>query len=309
MTQIYNDVIKFVFSKTPLLLQLPVFPLRYRALFPVLKKTGAQLFDKYLKDGRLKGLLFSTWIYYGLPPSKLNIIYSVIPNMDCWMMGAYYPKGGDQMVSNAFVDVIKENDGEVVLNSEVASIIIEKGKAIGVETKKGEKYLGKNVISNASPIETFHNLIGREKLPEKFIMRMGEMEPSISAIQIYLGLNEGFRTELENEEDHEIFVSDTYDPDEDYRWSLNCEVEKASFTITLYSNVDRTLAKGNKFVMVLYQLQGYEYWRKYEGDYNAGDKDEYSKEKERMAKILIERAEKVIPEISKHIEVLEVATP
>jgi len=309
MTKIYDDLSKFLISKAPLWLQLPIFPIRYKALYPVLKKTGAQLFDKYLKDNRLKALMSANWGYYGLPPSKLNIVYSVLPNIDYWKMGSYYPKGGSQAISNAFVDVIKQNNGEVVLSSEVTSIIIENGKATGVLTKKGEKYLGKNVISNACPAETFHNLLDEKNLSKKFVMKMDKAEPSLAFFGVYLGLDEGFSAGLENKEDHEIFISNTYDLDEDYRWSLNCEVDKAIFFVTFYSNVDSTLAKGNKFVIAFSQAQGYEYWRKFESDYWIGKKDDYKKEKERMAKILIERLEKVIPGFSKHIEVTEVATP
>jgi prolycopene isomerase len=135
------------------------------------------------------------------------------------------------------------------------------------------------------------------------------MIPSISAFSVYLGLNNDFRRGLENKEDYEIFFSETYDQDVDYAWSLNGNVEKASFVISLYSNIDKSLAKGEKFILGLAMTQGYEYWKRFESDYISGRKDIYNKEKKRMAKILIERAERVIPNISKHIEVMEVATP
>jgi all-trans-retinol 13,14-reductase len=307
-TKIYNDVFKFITSRTPLWFQLPIFPLLYPGLFPVLNITGGLLFNKHLRDERLKAILLGNWGYYGLPPSRLNIIYSVFPNFD-FFKGAYYPKGGNQMMSNAFVDVIRQNSGEVVLNSEVSSVVIENGRAIGVEIKRGEKILGRKIISNACAEETFCNLIGKDKLPNRFVKRMNKMEHSTSLFCIYLGLNEGFKARLESEEDYEIFVSNTYDLDEDYRWSMNCEVDKAGFAITLYSNIDDSLAKGNKFVLGITQVQGYDYWKKYENDYTKGNKKEYNKEKERMAVIMIERAERIIPEISKHIEVLEVGTP
>jgi all-trans-retinol 13,14-reductase len=57
------------------------------------------------------------------------------------------------------------------------------------------------------------------------------------------------------------------------------------------------------------QLQNYDYWSRYENDYITGKKGGYNNEKERAAKILIQRAEKVIPELSKHIEVMEIDTP
>jgi all-trans-retinol 13,14-reductase len=62
-------------------------------------------------------------------------------------------------------------------------------------------------------------------------------------------------------------------------------------------------------VASLIQLHPYSYWTKFEAAYNLKDKEEYNKEKDRLASILIKRAEKVIPNLSKHVEVIEIATP
>jgi all-trans-retinol 13,14-reductase len=306
--RIFYDLIKFLDSTAPMWQQLPVFPFRYRSLFPVMKKTIKQLLDRHLKDEKLKALLFSNWGFYGLPPSKVNML-PLVGNVAYWLEGAYYPKGGNQMISNAFVEQYKRNGGKIVLGAEVSKIIIEDGKALGVQTRKGDEYFGEVFISNASAIETFYGLVGKEKLPPKFVTGLDRMEPSVSCFMVYLGLDEKFGSTLGNREDYDIVVSDTYDLDEDYRWIMDCAVEKASFFITLYSNIDKSLAKNNKFVASVFMGQPYSYWKKFEASYFSGDKNEYNKEKDRLASILIKRAEKVIPELSKHIEVIEIATP
>jgi all-trans-retinol 13,14-reductase len=305
MTSIYGDIVKFLFSSAPMWQQLPVFPLRYKSLFSAMKKTVKQLLDKHLKNSQLKALLFANYGFYGLPPSKLNML-GTFANISFWTDGAYYPKGGNQVLSDAFVTFIKRSKGEILLNSEVTSIIIENGRAIGVATKNGQKYYARNVISNACVTETFQNLVGADRIPAKF---NSKMEPSISAFGVSLGLDEGFKKTLNNSEDYEIIVSETYNQDQDFEWVLNGNVEKASFFITLYSNVDSSLAKDGKFVMSFAQLSPYGQWKRFENSYNEGNKDEYNKEKDRLASILIKRAEKVIPGLSKHIEVVEVATP
>ena len=308
MTKIFDDMMKFFVSTAPMWQQLPIFPFRYKSLFPAMKKTVRQLLDKHLKDEKLKALLFANYGSFGLPPSKVNML-ALCGNFDYWKEGAYYPKYGNQVIPDAFVDFIKRNNGDTLFGEEVASIMIENGKAVGVATKKGERYLSENIISNASAMETFHNLVGDEKLPEKFLAKMNKMEPSISAFSVYLGLDENFKAKLKNTEDYDIVVSDTYDQDKDYEWLLNCDVGRASFFITLYSNIDESLAKGDRFTMALLQKQPYSYWKKFEAAYNEGNKEEYNKEKDRFAGILIKRAEKIAPELSKHIEVIEIATP
>ena len=304
MVKIYSDLCKFLPKTTPIWKQLPSFPFHYKSLFLAMAKTLKQVLDKHLKDEKLKGLLFGNYGYFGLPPSKVDIL-PLIANIAYWMEGSYLPLGGAQTISNAFVDVIKCNKGDICLNSEVDSIIVEGGKAVGVQIVSGAKYFAKNVISNASAEQTFHNLLGNSKLPAK----LGKMEPSISAFIVYLGLDEGFKATLKDTDDYEIVVSQNYNLDQDYQCTLNSEFEKAAYLITLYSNVDQSLAKSNKFVASLIQIQPFSYWAKYQEAYDAGNKEEYYKEKDRLAGGMIKRAEEIIPNLSKHIEVIEIATP
>ena len=308
MVRVHDDTLKFLKSTTPMLLQLPIFPIRYRALFPVMRKTTKHLIDKYLHDEKLKAILFANYGFYGLPPSKLNVT-AVFANMDYWVSGAYYPKGGNQVIPDALVDLIRDNGGNVILNSEVTEIIIENKKAVGVITKQGEMFRGNEIISNISAIETFNNLIGREKLPTKFLKKLDRMEPSVSTIIVYIGLDENFKSKLKYNEDYELFVSNTYDLDEDQKLSMDNNVQEASFFITIYTNVNPSLANGDRSIVCLVQGQNFEHWKKYETDYNNGKKEEYNKEKNRLAQILIKRAEQILPDLSEHIEVMSVSTP
>ena len=308
MTLIYKDVVKFFNVTAPMWQQLPIFPFRYKSLFRSMKKTIQQLLDKYLKDDKLKTLLFANYGFFGLPISKLDML-ALAGNFDFWAEGAYYPKGGSQNIPNAFVDLIKNHNGEFLFDTEVTSIIVEKGRAIGVATKNGEQHFGKNIISNASAMETFHNLVGDEKLPVKFLKKMNGMEPSDSFFKVYIGLDSNFKEKFENSDDYEFVVFETYDQDEDYEWMLNCDFEKASFLITLHSNIDDSLAKGDRFVVSISQKQPFRYWKNYESAYTDGLKMEYNKEKDRIASVLLERVEKIIPEFSAHIDVIEIATP
>jgi all-trans-retinol 13,14-reductase len=304
MTNIYSDLSKFLPKTAPMWQQLPGIPFHYRSLFGAMTKTLKQVLEKHLKNEKLKGMLFGNYGYFGLPPSKVDI-YPLMANTGYWSDGSYYPKGGSQTVSEAFVGIIEGNNGLVKLNSEVISIIVDKGKAVGVQTRSGDRFFAKNIVSNDSAMHTLHNLLGDNKIPAK----LDKMEPSTSAFIVYLGLDETFRSTLKNIDDFEIIVSQTYDLEQDYQWTLNYEFEKACYTMTLFSNIDASLAKGNKFVAMLTQLHPYNYWTKYQEAYDAGKKEEYNKEKDRLASALIKRAEKIIPDLSKHVEVIEIATP
>ena len=306
--KLYNDIAKFLFSTTPIWRLLPVFPFRYKTLLLNMRKTATKFLDKHVKDAKLKAILLGDWGFFGSLPSDFSIA-PIFFNIGFLLNGAYYPEKGSQIVPNAFVDVIKQNNGKLILNCEVASILVENGKAIGVLSKKGDKFLGKNIISNVNAKNTFSALIRKDKLPKKFNEKISKMEITSSVFSIHIGLDETFSIESENKDDLEIIVSNTYDLDEDYRWCINGEVEKACIGIVLRPNVPSTTEQVKKYRLGIVQPQSYNYWKKYEKDYDAGNKLDYNQEKERIAKILIERTEKVLPGISDHIAVLDIATP
>ncbi len=309
MLRIYNDQSRFALSKMPFLLQLPLFPVLYRSFFPVANKTCAQLMDKHIRSPKLKTLLFSHWCYYGLPPSRLNLSYGVWPTMSFWMQGAYYIRGGNQPLPDAFVSVIRQHGGEILYNTKVASIKLNNQSASGVVTEQGTGYDAGIIISNASPQETFFTMLGREKVPGNLVRKTEAMEPSLSSFVVFLGLDAAFGSQLENRRDYELLVFDSYDHDQDFRMRVNGDAGRAGFYIVLNSNIDKSVARNNKFVMSICQLQGYDHWKQYEQGYFTKNKTDYVKEKKRMADVLIRRAERAVPNISKHIETMEIATP
>ena len=82
------------------------------------------------------------------------------------------------------------------------------------------------------------------------------------------------------------------------------------FGLTIYDNVCPGCSPKGKNTLNIIATQGYDYWKKYETDYFYGNKDAYTKEKMRLADILIDKVEKtLLPGLRKAIEVEEVATP
>ena len=81
-------------------------------------------------------------------------------------------------------------------------------------------------------------------------------------------------------------------------------------SVTIYDNAFEGYSTPGTSTIQLLMLSGYEPWKQYEDDYFAGRKKAYLKQKERIAKVLIEQAEKqVIPGLTSMIEVMEIATP
>jgi prolycopene isomerase len=227
--------------------------------------------------------------------------------MEYLLDGAWYPVGKSQALSNAFLRSIEEAGGEAQLRTEVREILAKDGAAYGVRAADGKEFKSDVVVSNANAYSTLHQLLDPATLPPDYLRRVDSMKVSLSCFQVYLGLSvEPSRLGVV---DHEIFVQETYDPDREYEACLSCDVKRSPYTIMVYDNVYPGFSPEGKTTLTIFTLQGYDHWQKFEDDYRKGSKEQYRTEKERMTNILIERAERIIPNLSRYIELREASTP
>ncbi|MGD9346906.1 MAG: NAD(P)/FAD-dependent oxidoreductase [Candidatus Aminicenantes bacterium] len=285
------------------------FPKEYPYLFKSFNKTWGDMLDLRIKNPKLKTIISSLWGYYGLPPSKLSSFYYALPTIGYLQEGGYYPKGKSQKISDAFVAFIEERGGKVLLRTRVEEVLLKDQAAHGVRTDDGTTYTAKVVVSNANAYDTFHKMIREQESLKQLYARMEKFSVSLSSFLIFLGLNKDLIGEL-GIEDTEIFYNRRYDIEADYKACLTADFTDPGFGVTLYDNLYEGYSPPGKNTIGIIVLQGYDHWEKFAGDYWSGNKDEYRKEKERMADILIEKAEEtLLPGLSDAIAVKEIGTP
>ncbi|MDY6861598.1 MAG: NAD(P)/FAD-dependent oxidoreductase [Thermodesulfobacteriota bacterium] len=82
-------------------------------------------------------------------------------------------EGGSGNLSKAMANVITANGGTVVTNAHVENIIVEAGKATGIELSDGTKIKAKQAVaSNVEPKQTFLKMVGEEVLEDSFIRQI-----------------------------------------------------------------------------------------------------------------------------------------
>lgn len=260
----------------------------------------SDMLSEFTNNLKLKSIIAQLWPYYGLPPTQMIASYFCFLWSDYMYTGAYYPKGGSQTISNKFVDVIKKNSGDVILNTEVKEIIVKRGTAKGVYTKNKGAFFADSIISNASSYETFHKLIKAQNLPTSLLGGFKGLIPSISAYGVYLGLN----TNLKNKgiTDYEIFVNPSYNINDHFKAGCNVDFKNASLCLTIYPSLNTDVNQSRCSILAIGCLSGYDFWKKL-------SKKQYKEKKLRLADILIKRSEKIIPNLSSYIKVMEIATP
>ncbi|MBD3227042.1 MAG: NAD(P)-binding protein, partial [Candidatus Lokiarchaeota archaeon] len=152
------------------------------------RKTLQEILDRFIKNKEAQEIISHLWGFLGLAPRNLSYIYFTVGISAYVEEGTFYPKGGSQQISNAFVKAMKENGGKLFLKKEVQEILIEKKKVKGIKLKNGDIYKAPIVVSNADALVTFNKLIDSKHLPNKS-RKVNKMTPSLSAVCAYLGLD------------------------------------------------------------------------------------------------------------------------
>ena len=284
-----------------------LFPLQYPKMWDVRNKTLADLIQDHVKNPELQDVLAALWGYFGLPPSQLSGFYYANATGGYLKNGSYYIKNRSQDLSNAIAEVIEDHGGTIRYDTRAQKILVKNGSVQGVVLDSGETIAARAVVSNASAPATFREMIPPDAIPPDYSKKINEYKPSISSFIVWLGLNQDVSGKIKSFSTH---VSSGQGAEADYRLSLQGGIEKQSFGVCIYDNIFKGYSSQGTSTLQLLTLGGYEPWRKFEADYRAGNKSEYSKEKARWMEILIRRAEKeVIPGLSSMIEVKEAATP
>jgi prolycopene isomerase len=247
------------------------------------------------------------WPYYGLPPSKLSGFYYAVATGGYLKNGSYYIKDRSQDLSDLLVEAIEAAGGKVLCETEATQILMKEGSVAGVRTASGGILPARAVVSNASALHTFEEMLPPNAAPESYLKQLSSYRPSISCFIIWLGLNRELRGTMPW---YSTGVGSGRGAEADYLSCLNGDVETCSFGVTLYDNLFKGYSSPGTSTLKLICLSGYEPWRRFEPDYRAGNKAAYYKEKDRWCDTLIRRTEnQLIPGLQAMIEVQEAGTP
>lgn len=286
------------------------FPKDFPYLFKSFGKTWGQLVETRIQDPKLRAMVSWCCGYYGLPPSKLSSFYYALPTFGYLTQGGYYPKGRSQAISDALVKFIRDRGGWVEVGTPVESVVTKDHAATGVRTRSGKVYGARVVVANSNAHDLFHKMLPDETdFLKDFVARLDRYAVSFSIYQVFLGLKKDLVREA-GLTDSEISVAGGYDPEAEFAAMSRPDAATCGYGVMLYDNIYRGYSPAGKNTLTLTVGQSYDFWEPYEADYFQGNKDAYRKEKERMADILIERAEtKLLPGLRRAIEVREVGTP
>ena len=254
------------------------YPREHPHFYEWMNRTYKQKLDEYFTNEDLKTLLCALLGYLGTKPEKTPASSALTAVVSYYIHGGYFPKGGAQNFANALKGVIENYGGKVLVRHRVDEILVENGKVKGVRV--GNKvFKSPIVVANANAKTTFLELIGEENLNREFVEYIKKLKMSPSCFMVFLGVDmdlSDYPTIIENLDE--------------------------AYSIAINSNADPGLAPRGKASVTI--LMGANYY-----DFTERGREEYLGKKREFAELLIKKAEKIIPDLSKHIVVQDAATP
>jgi phytoene dehydrogenase-like protein len=299
----YHHISGLLYGSPPFWMRIIATPFLFSRLLKYEHYTVHKFFSRFTQNERLKSVLAAQWTYYGLPPQELAFPYFSYPFIDYLKHGGYSIKGGSQMLSDALHDVIERHGGRVVLSSPVTKIHVANKKIDGVTSKKTGFVKARRVVANISPYAVTE-LTGREHFTQEYLEKLDQARLSTSAFQVYLGLDCKLSELGVSDDEYVMFMAPDPDIPSQFRAMMAGEIagDRSGWSLNFFSNVDPGMAPPGKSTLGIFTLLGNEGWQ-------GLSKSEYRKKKQALIAVLIQKAETVLPGLSKHIEVCEGGSP
>ena len=267
------------------------FPKQHPQAMCWMREPFDRLVATYISDPAVIRVLNALSGYLGDGGERLTCA-QMVPIFGYYFKGGYYPLGGSGRFADVLAEAIRERGGEVRLKSSVRRILIEQGRAVGVELGDGRTIRAGAVVSNADIKRTFLELVDPQWLPGDFRARVVAAAPANSAFSVHLGLD--------------------FDPDVRPATHVSTPM---GVGLAMMSKLDPSAAPPGHATLTLISIMPHESargWFPSEGgaDWKAWRRTEgYEARKQKLGDKMIAAAETAIPGLSRHIVYRTDASP
>lgn len=280
---------------------------RFRANLP-LSLTQSYL-EKRFRSAQLRAVVTSQWGDYGLPPAQSAFAtHAVIATH--YLNGAWYPNGGAGEIAKATSAIVRAAGGELLVNHEVTQILLEGGRAAGVEVsvKKGKQgaraeFRAPVIVSDAGAWNTFHRMLPSSSLP--FANELKSPPTGFEVVELFLGLRRDPREMGFQGENYWIFSS--FDHDGMYAQRNELVDGRAAMAYLSFPSLKDPRAKRHTAEIIAplsyHALEEYrqEPWRRRGSGYESA--------KSRITQALLDLVERHHPGFRDLVEYSELGTP
>jgi phytoene dehydrogenase-like protein len=273
--------------------------------------TAREYLEGRFHDPLLRAVLTSQWGDYAVPPGRVSFaMHALLVLHYDW--GAYYPVGGSDTMTDAFIAQVEASGGWARPDHEVTEVIVEDGRAVGVRAhvKKGRggydaEFRAPVVVSDAGARLTAQRLLPPGTAP-KLEAAVADAEAGVAFATLYAGLRTSPEPLGFHGENHWFFD----DPDHDASLSDHTErllggYAKAGF-LSFPSLRDPEAKQHTAEVVTFVEEEAFAAWRDTEWMRRGED---YLKVKDTIGHALIDLVERRYPGFGDLVDYWEVSTP
>lgn len=274
---------------------------KYPVLYRHALRPCKEVLDDFFIDPLLKTVLSVYWGYLGLPPNRVAFAYLALLFFTYIEFKPFHIKGGSQALSNALVNRFLSHGGTVRFNCGAKRILVKDGSVQGVVTEDGEQVSTRYVVSNASPVVTYLQLIDSSCVPRSVLNELRGRSLSPSAFVIFMGCD-CRAADLGFTESTNFIMSHIDIEEKPYNQLRHLEMGSDLMVLSCYNVADPDFSPPGTCQASLVALKFGEPWLRV-------PPAEYYTTKYRCADAALRTAEKVYPDLRNHIEEIEIATP
>lgn len=271
--------------------------------------TLSSLIDSCVRDPLLRGVLAAQCGNHGLAPSRVSLPLHAAMTAHYWN-GAYYPRGGAKRIPAAYIKALRRHGGSIRLRAEVTRIVVEGGRAAGVELAGGEVIRAGHVVCNADPAVTYGKLLPPE-LCRRQVAKVARTEYSVGMMSVFCGVAMDLRALGMDSGNSWLYRS--ADIDGIYRRTERqlplSDVESLFLSVTTLKDPGPGHAPEGTHTVEMFTLVPWEPFRAWENT-AMGERDPaYVRLKDDLADRMFAAAEILVPGLRRHVTFQSVATP
>ena len=168
-------------------------------------RTVHGLVSSFIRDERLRQVFSFHPLLVGGNPFQTTSIYTLIAHLERkW--GVWFPMGGTGALVQGLVRLLEGQGGSIEYGAEVSRIMVEDGRATGVELASGRTVRAGVVVSNADSAWTYKHLLDASVRRRWTDARVDRARYSMSLFVWYFGTNRRY----ENVDHHTILLGPRY---------------------------------------------------------------------------------------------------
>ncbi len=282
-------------------------PLRAPSLIRWGFRTLSALLDTCVRDPMLRAVLSAPSGNHGLAPSRVSLPIHAAMTVH-YHDGGFYPRGGAKSISRAYIRELHRRGGEIRMKTRVRRILVEGGRAVGVETEGGETIRARDVVCNADPAVTYGKLLAPEHCRGQ-IRKVQRTEYSAGLVSIFCAVDMDLRAMGYDSGNYWWYrtteVDGLYARME--REMPGAEVDGLFLTITTLKDPGRR--RNGHHTLELFTFLPYEPFARWRGSPQGARDASYQALKRDLGDKMLEAAENVIPGLRRRLRFLEVGTP